>query len=389
MSPQVPMEPARGVVALGFHSPWPAQNGIARRLRALLDSLAEISDLRIILSIGPNDRFQPPSESSEIAILRRGSGGRARHLPAIIAALASGQPLMSGFYRTRHLRAAVAAATADPDTVLLVQGVGGLAIAERVLPLDRVIVDLADYEPARIRMIAERSPGWRRLQWLADVRRIRHYLASRLPRCMAVLVVSEADAAAYRDDARIDRLVLVPNGVDDSAEPRSDPGGANFLFVGDLRYPPNADGLRWFCEDVLSRPSSLESLTVVGRGEAPPHPKVDHKGFVDDLGPVWERAVASLVPLRAGGGTRIKVLESMAHGVPIISTRLGAAGIGAEPGLHYLEAADGPSFRRAMDTLVADADLRARLAQNSLELVERFRWRSCTRPLQEAVLSRD
>lgn len=388
MNHKAPRVASRGVVALGFHSPWPPQNGIAKRLGALLDSLSEISDPQIILSIGSNERIQP-SGSPQLTVLRRQPGNRLRYIPAIIASLASGQPLMSGFYRTRSLAAVVAAATADPNTVLLVQGVGGLAIAERVLPLERVIVDLADYEPARIRLIAERSSGWRRLQWLADVRRVRHYLASRLPRCRAALVVSRDDAEAYRADARNARLVLVPNGVDDVTAPRPDPGEANLLFVGDLRYPPNADGLRWFCEEVLSRPFSLESLTVVGRGEAPSHPQVEHKGFVDDLRPEWARAVASVVPLRAGGGTRIKVLESMAHGVPVISTRLGADGIGAKPGVHYLDADDGSSFRSAIDAVVSNADLRAQLTGNASQLVEGFRWTSCTRPLQEIVLSDD
>lgn len=119
--------------------------------------------------------------------------------------------------------------------------------------------------------------------------------------------------------------------------------GETLLFVGALSYPPNADGVAWFARAVLPRLRSRSGATcrVLVAGAQPPaviraldrHPRIHLLGQVPDLGVFYRRSALALAPLRAGGGTRIKLLEAAAHGVASVSTSLAAQGIGWPEGL--------------------------------------------------------
>jgi glycosyltransferase involved in cell wall biosynthesis len=127
------------------------------------------------------------------------------------------------------------------------------------------------------------------------------------------------------------------------------------------------------------------TLRVVGRGQPPRHPQVDAAGFVPDLAAEWSRATALVVPLRSGGGTRLKVLEAFAHGVPVVSTALGVEGVGAVPGLHYACGDTAEELVASARAVLADADRREGLARAARDLVHEFTWARCTSPLQELV----
>ena len=136
------------------------------------------------------------------------------------------------------------------------------------------------------------------------------------------------------------------------------------LFVGSLGYRPNTDGLDWFVDRVLPelrRRRPTVSLRVVGSGLAADHrlkrtDGVDIVGGVDDVGSELRRAGCVVVPLRWGAGTRIKILEAFAHRVPVVSTTLGAEGLGLEPGRQLLLADDEVGFGDACITALGGDD---------------------------------
>ncbi len=158
--------------------------------------------------------------------------------------------------------------------------------------------------------------------------------------------------------------VTIPNGV----RPRPEPGSPTrpaegeplrLLFVGTQSYEPNRQGLEWFAREVmplLSRHVPL-AVDVVGPGQrGAAFPGVNLLGRVEDLTPCYERAHAAVVPLLAGGGSRLKVLEALAHGVPLVSTSIGVEGFDLVDGEHALIADDA---RGLADRLVdLDRDLR-------------------------------
>jgi polysaccharide biosynthesis protein PslH len=130
--------------------------------------------------------------------------------------------------------------------------------------------------------------------------------------------------------------IVVPNAVAGTQPRRRRDDGATLIFVASFGYVPNVDAALWFVQTVwprlrIRRPQL--KLLLVGRD--PPasvidlrrRPGVTVTGSVPDLAPLYAQASLALVPLRAGGGTRIKLLETLAHGVPVVATRIGAAGI--------------------------------------------------------------
>ena len=152
------------------------------------------------------------------------------------------------------------------------------------------------------------------------------------------------------------------------------------LFVGTLAFPANEDAVVHFCRDVmpLVRASAKRrvELVVVGAGASPrlealasAHDDVTLAGFVGDVAPCYASSDAVVVPLRTGGGARLKVLEAMAHGRPLVATRTGLAGIAAEPDRHVLVGDDAERFAAQCCRLIADPALGVRLAMEAHALV--------------------
>ncbi|WP_254546547.1 glycosyltransferase family 4 protein [Halomarina pelagica] len=173
-------------------------------------------------------------------------------------------------------------------------------------------------------------------------------------------------------DVRVQRVAL-----DADAYRPADPAAAvpdRLLFFGSYNWFPNRDGIAWFVEEILptvrrARPDV--ELLVAGRG-APEsirnlgdRPNVRFVGEVEDLAPLVRSASAVVAPLRVGGGVRIKVLESMAWGVPVVTTPSGFEGVEATPGEDLLVPDSAEGFADATVRLLEDGRLRERIARNA------------------------
>lgn len=196
-----------------------------------------------------------------------------------------------------------------------------------------------------------------------------------------VIAVSDADAALMREWYGVEGIGAVPTGVDAEYFRAREPVAAStdLVFVGSMDWAPNIDGIDWFQREVL--PLILEkrpgcSTAIVGR--TPPaaiqqlparFPGVKVTGTVPDVRPWLWGSQVSIVPLRVGGGTRLKIFEAMAAGVPVVSTTIGAEGLGARDG-ETIRIADAPeAFAEACLALLADAAERERLRENALEMI--------------------
>lgn len=213
-----------------------------------------------------------------------------------------------------------------------------------------------------------------------------------------VLACSAEDAERLVALAPGARVSVVPNGVDLDAfspgRPEEEQRGA-LVFVGHMDWFPNRDGIEHFLTDILpllNRRDSLH-LEIIGRSNNLSAPRgeagrVNFAGFVDDLKARVRRASVFIVPLRAGSGTRLKILEAMALGKAIVSTRIGAEGIGLVDGDSACLTDSPEAFARAVDRLLDDPELRQQLGRRARQLAEhQYGWTAIGERLLESYQS--
>ena len=191
-------------------------------------------------------------------------------------------------------------------------------------------------------------------------------------------------------DQRLERLASAIDAGSDFRPVEQPPEADHLLFFGAMNYYPNQDGIGYFMDQVFPlilarRPST--KLWIVGPGAEPLYrlrgPNVEVTGFVDAVEPYLDRASAVIVPLRLGGGTRLKIVEAMAKGKAIVSTRIGAEGIDVVHDQHALLADEPQSFAEQVERVLSDAALARRLGSAARELaVDRYSWRALVGHLQ-------
>jgi glycosyltransferase involved in cell wall biosynthesis len=231
---------------------------------------------------------------------------------------------------------------------------------------------------------------------LAQTWKLRRFERRLLGAADATVAVSARDAEALREVAPGAAIAVVPNGVDTDAYRQADPAAVDpalVVFTGKMDFRPNIDAMAWFCREVwprvrAGRPEAR--LAIVGRDPAPrvralAGADVDVTGAVDDVRPHLARAGVVAVPLRVGGGTRLKVLEAMAMGKAIAATDLAVEGLNVRDGAEALLADTGPLLAEAVLRLMSDADLRARLGARARARAEgEYAW-SALVPAIEAL----
>jgi len=202
------------------------------------------------------------------------------------------------------------------------------------------------------------------------------------------LVTSELDAQRIQEYIPLDsnQVMVVRNGVDLSYYHPGlhAPIPQSLVFNGALSYEPNYDAMNYFLEHIypeIKREVPDAQLSVTGRTEGvdiqslPNDDQVRFTGYVDDIRDVVARSSVCVVPLRQGGGTRLKILEAMALGIPVVTTSKGAEGLAVESGKHLIIADEPSEFAAATIRLLRDRSLRASLASQGYALVqERYGW---------------
>jgi sugar transferase (PEP-CTERM/EpsH1 system associated) len=270
----------------------------------------------------------------------------------------------------------------------LMEKVGG--IVPTILAEENVESDIAQESYVRAANPFHKLQDW--LEWRKLLAFERRWVR-RFPMCVAV---SERDAAILQHMSPETQVHIVPNGVDSrSFAPRAnqrDPQA--LLFFGTLSYGPNAEGLIWFCQEILPRVRQSRpdvKLEVVGL-DPPPRvadlgrlPGVQVTGFVPDVRSKLWSATICVVPLLTGGGTRLKILEALAAGCPVISTTIGADGLSLVDGEHLLIADTPDQFAQGILALLESAELRRRLADAGREAVaQRYDWEQIALQLESA-----
>lgn len=231
-----------------------------------------------------------------------------------------------------------------------------------------------------------------RLEWP----KLRAFELSACKRADAVLTVTEDDKATLVDNGvPVSKVSAVPIGVDVEIFQPVSLGDLRLVTFGTMSWPPNIDAILYFCKEIYPRiKERVHGVTFSIIGANPPpeiralaDDSIEVTGFVPDIAAAVKGAAAFVVPLRIGSGMRVKILDAMALGLPIVSTSVGCEGITARHDEHLLVADTPEAFAHSVERLLICPTERTRLAEAGRALVERrYSWPPILSRLDECIL---
>jgi len=245
----------------------------------------------------------------------------------------------------------------------------------------------------RVASIKLQPSRWR---WTRRAKKLRRYESELINRVDAVTAVSDIEANLLHKMNADAHIIKVPNGVDEKImqkEPKKMSSREKALFFcGKLSYEPNADAVRFFLDDILPalKNEKINVKMVVAGGEVPSDlnrraqncSQLELLGYVPDIAEYFRHYAIMINPMRLGGGTNLKLLEAMAHGMACISTSLGAEGLDVENEKHILVADEPSEIASAIRLVLENEKLASSLGRSARELVqEKYTWRKCIKPL--------
>lgn len=380
------------ILFLTSRLPAPPTRGDRLRVFHFLRELARDHRITLLSFVASNDEqahlaeLRPYCEDIHLVHL-----SRARSLLSATAGVWRPEPLQASYYRSAAMQAAVDDLVARGRFDLLYVHLFRMApYGLKHQSLYRVL-DLTDVISAEIaRALPYHPPHWRAV-YRTELTRIQRYEQALVNRFDETWVISETERMTLAAFGASRPIVVVPNGVDGqrfhpTGQPRD---AATLLFVGHMGVPHNVDAAEYLATEVyplIRREVPAARLELVGAEPSARVRKLDElpgvtvRGHVHDLNAVLNQATVFVAPLRFAAGVQNKVLEAMAAGTPVVTTRIVAAGLGAEQGTHLLVADDATGLARQTMTLIRNAPNAGELASAARQFVlSTFRWDAVSR----------
>jgi glycosyltransferase involved in cell wall biosynthesis/Flp pilus assembly protein TadD len=212
------------------------------------------------------------------------------------------------------------------------------------------------------------------------------------------MVVSEYDRQTLEDRCKIGQTIVVNNGIDiNEVTLLNNPHSKTILFIGTLNYYPNIDGACYFVEQILPIVWQQDpTISFWMAGADPPQMILDLAqdsrirviANPESMSDVAQDCQMTIVPLRVGGGTRIKILHSMAMGLPVVTTRLGCEGLAIVEGVHLLVRDHPKAFAEAILQLLSDGELQEKLRVKGRKLVEQqYDWQEIFQQAEQQIVA--
>jgi glycosyltransferase involved in cell wall biosynthesis len=367
--------------------PSPPNSGGKQRSLAILERLAARGPTVLCAF---DDGTANPAALGELGVEVRSVAWRPALKSSLTGALLT-RSATAGRFWSAQLHSEVVAATQSGPTDLLQIEYGQLTPYARDAEASLRVLDLHNVESALVeRMAAIRRQPLRQALEL-EARRLRALERSALRSFDAVAVVSEAERE--RIGATDASVLVCPNGYE-ATEPAPLGDEPAVAFVGMLGWGPNADAAVWLAHAIWPRVLGRipdAKLLLVGRDPAKAvralaGESIEVTGAVDEVGPFLDRARVATAPLRAGGGTRLKILEALGRGRPVVATTIGAEGLEDLVGRGIVVADSAAGVADAVADLLADPQRAEALGRAGHEVVrERYGWDATLQPLFDYV----
>jgi glycosyltransferase involved in cell wall biosynthesis len=385
----LPADPRPAALMLAPETPYPLAGGGALRTASLLHHLASRYDVDLIVFRQPGaddpTRHLPPSLVRSLITLDlppNGRGFASRALRNASRVARQVPPLVDRF--SGFAEAMARAVAGRQYEVAVVEHFWCAPYWEQIAPVSRrTILDLHNVESLLHARCAAVEAAPAAFAHAIFERAARVLERTWLPRYSSVLATSAGDAAIVCHIAPGARVSVYPNAIPLTPAPVHIDEEV-LVFSGNMEYHPNRSAVRFFRRDVW--PALRERWPqlvwrLVGRNpEAVKEftsgdPRIEVLGAVDNAVGELARCRVAVAPLLAASGTRLKILEAWAAGLPVVSTAMGAEGLGAQHGEHLLLADDAPAFAREVTRLLACKNLRAELGMAGRLLLEKeFTW---------------
>ena len=327
------------------------------------------------------------------------SRGSPRFFGQLARNLVSPLPLAVGRYCSNEMRGKLQVLTATHRFDCVVCDF--LSVAPNLPDLSRSVLFQHNVETMIWRRHAEHAgSAARRVYFGMQANRMFRYERAACRAAAHVIAVSEQDASQMTDLFGVTKVSAVSTGVDLQyfAKPENQTSGESIVFVGAMDWLPNIDGARWFTAEVLPRIRLKRPKTKVvfaGRSPVPElqaiasaDPLIEVTGTVPDIRPYLWSAGISIVPLRIGGGTRLKIYEAMAAGVPVMATAIGAEGLAVTAGLDISMGDSAEEFANGcLELLESPAQAKAQAASALALVTDRFSWAQVGRHFESILES--
>lgn len=393
------------ILHLTFNLPCPPMRGAQVRDLALISRTAQSHHVELVTlsetDVSPTHLAQMHKVCPEIDVLRKPIERLPKRLTRSAELALKGVPLAATDYYFPSVQDALRNRLAKGDVDIFQIEHSLLAPyvrAAEISPKTQTVLSLHNVGALQYRRMAQIETGLfgRTLGW-AKARLMQKWEAEWCNKFDQVIVVSDPDAEVLRTMGVSRPITVIPNGID--LPPKALPlsHAEKLLFVGNLRYPPNRDAALWLTQKIiplLQRDGSRVGLTVAGYDPPPAFvTTLERTGTTilaspADLVPLYSEASVVLAPLRAGGGTRIKILEALAMGKPVVATRMAAEGLGLEDGKSVLFAETEHDFAKRIHQLMNDPALRKALGVNGRAYVKRlFDWDIVAASLEQVYQS--
>lgn len=372
---------------VSVHFPYPPRSGVNMRVYQLLRQIASRHETTLLSYAHPDEQDRVAALRAQLpvrVVQRRAPSGWGKRA-AQLGSLPARAPFSAREVHSPAMQAALdELCTAEAFDVIQLES--SLLCGFRLPPGPKVVLDEhnIEYEVFERMREGERSLV-RRVFNRREAMRFRRFEQEAWTRVDACVVTSEREQPVVREAAPETVTAVVPNGVDvEHFAPHSAPAQPRTLvFNGTLEYRPNVDAAHWLVERIWPRvlmrcPDA--QLAIVGRApdalaKRLSRPGVTVTGEVPDVRPYLHRAAVVAVPIRMGGGTRLKVVEGLAMGKAMVSTSLGCEGIAVRDGEHLLLANTPEAFAARVVDLFHHPELRRHLGRHGRRLAEtRYAW---------------
>ncbi|MBZ0289126.1 MAG: glycosyltransferase family 4 protein [Anaerolineae bacterium] len=384
--------------------PYPPDSGPKVKTYYVLKYLAQHHDVTLVSFVRDSDK---PAYISHLESLCERvitvpiTRSKTRDLRYLGQSLFSGDPWMMLRDERPEMRKALAelAASIHFDVVHADQ----LNMAQYALPFQssRKVLDLHNALWMLYKRLAETTALTSPMKYILmrDWQLLKRYEGEMCRRFDAVTAVSAEDRALLIEAGARDDITVIPIAIDtdEQAFINRRPSGPHIVHIGTMYWPPNIDGITWFLDQIYPLiKQQVPDVRCTLIGARPPASIVERShsdrtltvtGYVDDPLPFLEDSSMMVVPLRAGGGMRVKILNALSQGIPMVSTTLGCEGIRLTNGHDIMIADDPQTFAAETVRLLHDAELNNRITQQGRATVEQlYDYRQACRPL-DAIYS--